>query len=68
MEMRRLASGREVKVLDKEIPIITTKCPEKWICVDLETRDTWILEDGHYRRPNPQEKKEAIKIIKRPRI
>lgn len=65
--MRTLAYGRKVKELDKEVDIITSKCPEKWVCVDLETRDTWILEDEHYRRPNPQEKKEAIKIIKRPR-
>ena len=64
---RKLYSGRTVKEEPKSVVVIDSKCPEKWVCVDLETTDTWIMENGHHRRPNAIEVKEAIKILKNPR-
>lgn len=69
---RALLSGRRVQEMGKSVPVIESKCPEKWVCVDLETGDTWVRENGkhitgNYRRPKAQEVREAVKILKNPR-
>jgi hypothetical protein len=47
-EKRKLASGREVSQQKTECPLtISSKCPDKWVFVDLETGDFW----HHNERP-----------------
>lgn len=67
MKTRRLASGREVEESNKQVHVITSKCPAKWACIDLETRDIWVLDGGHYRQPTKQEKREAALVMRNPR-
>lgn len=42
MKYRRLLTGKLVPELEKEVSIIiSTKCPAKWVLVDLETGDQY---------------------------
>lgn len=63
MKNRKLLSGREVKE-EKEQIVIKSKCPEKWACIDLETGNCWIMENGRHREFNTVEKAEVLKILK----
>ena len=39
---RKLLSGRKVEQQSEELPMtISSKCPQKWLFVDLETGDVW---------------------------
>lgn len=41
--MRKLKDGKEVPELDKpKILEVKTKCPEKWMLIDLETGEQYI--------------------------
>jgi len=66
LNLRKLNSGRTVEESLKQEIVIESKCPKKWVCIDLETRDVWV-KDEKFRRPNLVETKEAMKILKRPR-
>ena len=47
--MRKLLDGREVPELEQAKPLmVRTKCPEKWLLIDLETgeRYTGYSTDG----------------------
>jgi len=59
---RKLLSGRIVKEELKRTIVIDSKCPKKWVCIDLENGNIWV-KDRKYRRPNSIEKKEALKIL-----
>ena len=65
MKNRKLLSGREVKEEKTDQIVIKSKCPEKWVCIDLETGDCWIMDNGKHRILNTIEKKEVLKILKR---
>ena len=65
MKNRKLLSGREVKEEKTDQIVIKSKCPEKWACIDLETGDCWIMDNGKHRILNTIEKKEVLKILKR---
>ena len=41
--MRKLLDGREVEELDEAVDLtIHTKCPEKWLLIDLETGQEYV--------------------------
>ena len=51
MNMRKLQDGSEVKELaEPKVLTVKTKCPEKWLLVDLETgeRYTGYPTEGSY--------------------
>ena len=41
--VRVLVAGRTVPEVDEPVPLVlSTRCPQKWVAVDLETADIWI--------------------------
>jgi hypothetical protein len=45
MKTRQLQTGQEAQELEKPITLtVYTKCPEKWMLIDLETGERYI---GH---------------------
>jgi hypothetical protein len=51
---RTLQSGREVESQDKELRMsISSKCPAKWLFVDLETGDVWHHREGYKEGEHP---------------
>ncbi len=43
MKTRTLLDGREVEELDEPITLkVRTKCPEKWMLVDMQTGERYI--------------------------
>ena len=49
-KFRTLSSGREVKELDKAITLeVYTKCPEKWMLIDLETEQVYTGSENQER-------------------
>jgi hypothetical protein len=45
--MRKLQSGRKVEEQDKELTMaIKSKCPAKWLFVDLEDGNVWHWDEG----------------------
>lgn len=43
MKFRKLLNGKDVEELDKAIDLtIHTKCPEKWVLIDLETGQEYV--------------------------
>lgn len=43
MKTRKLIDGQEVEELDQAVDLtIHTKCPEKWLLIDLETGQEYI--------------------------
>ena len=47
---RTLSSGRQVKELDKAINLeVYTRCPEKWMLIDLETDQIYIGTENRER-------------------
>jgi len=62
---RKLISGRLVPELKKSIAVITSKCPFKWVSIDLETGNIWVYRKGcGNTRPSPKEINEIIDIFK----
>ena len=69
---RSLQSGREVKSQDEELHMtIASKCPAKWLFVDLETGDVWHHREGtkendvtFWRRANTIEIKELFQKLR----
>ena len=46
MKFRTLKSGRKVKDRTEEFDMtISSKCPDKWLFVDLETGDIWHMRN-----------------------
>jgi len=62
---RALLSGRIVEDETKETVVISSKCPLKWVCIDLEKGSAYVLENDHYRNINSVEKKEVLKILRK---
>ena len=47
---RQLQSGRAVPEADDVIELVSSRCPGKWIAVDLENGSVWAFErDGRPR-------------------
>ena len=73
MKKRELLSGRKVCERSKETKMtITSKCPDKWLFVDLETGDVWhaqknATEGGYpfWRGANEAEAKELRLVAHR---
>ena len=41
-QVRKLLDGREVQELEKALTLeVRTKCPEKWLLIDLETGERY---------------------------
>lgn len=56
---RTLSSGRQAKELDKAITLeVYTKCPEKWMLIDLETGQVYTGSEN-------QERGKQWKLIKK---
>lgn len=54
MKLRTLKSGRKVKGRATEFDMtISSRCPDKWLFVDLETGDIWHIRND---ATQPQEK------------
>lgn len=62
---RKLQSGREVKSQDEELRMtIASKCPDKWLFVDLETGDIWHHRKGYKEGEHPFWRSATAKEIK----
>lgn len=59
-QQRTLRSGRAVPELaDTSGLTLTTRCPTKWLAVDLETGDVWAGHSDGWRRATAEECQEA---------
>lgn len=64
MRVRTLLDGTKVPEGD-ELPLsIRTRCPGKWLFVDLETGDVWHHRDGGFRQVTPDIWKTLKKLVK----
>ena len=61
-ETRQLVDGTEVPETDSQKMTIDSKCPKKWLFVDLETEDIWAWRDDAFRRATPQQVK-ALSLV-----
>jgi hypothetical protein len=58
---RTLVDGSPVSVLSATVDIhLQTKCPQKWLAVDLETGEVWAGSTNGWRRAGPKE----LKLLK----
>lgn len=63
---RVLRSGRSVPAFAAMTDLsISTRCPEKWVAVDLETGDVWIGSETGWTRARHRERHEAHVIVER---
>ena len=62
---RTLKSGRQVAELDAVVSLtLTTRCPAKYITVDMETGEVWSwLANGRPNRAQDDVRQEAAKIL-----
>lgn len=61
---RTLRSGRSViEVIQATTLPIKTRCPEKWISLDLETGDIWMGSGCGWRRASPEISREAMEVM-----
>lgn len=64
MKFRRLLNGNQVEELDEAVDLtIHTKCPEKWLLIDLETGQEYIGSPT----PNLYGKWKRVKDDERPK-
>lgn len=60
-ESRTLRSGRVVpEMADLAHLSLNTKCPEKWISIDLETGDVWVGSPTGWKRATALQQQEAL--------
>jgi hypothetical protein len=62
---RTLKSGRCVP--DTPVPVeitMSTRCPAKWVSVDLETGDIWVPEKSTWKRASPAVAAELRALLK----
>lgn len=60
-QQRKLCSGRMVPELPATVDLaLTTRCPAKWLSVDLETGDVWAGTQSGWRRATGVEREEAL--------
>lgn len=60
VRQRKLRSGRAVPELSELAELsVTTRCPEKWVAVDMETGDVWIGSRTGWRRASMEQATEA---------
>lgn len=61
---RSLLSGRTVPELADTTSLpLTTRCPGKWLSVDLETGDVWAGSSKGWRRATPAQRQEAMACL-----
>jgi len=59
-QVRVLRSGRKVPEFPETTKLeIATRCPRKWISVDMETGEAWAGSASGWRRATAEESKEA---------
>lgn len=62
-QTRKLVDGSSVTALDQDKTLqIKTKCPEKWLMVDLETGTAWEPTGNHFSSASTQKLK-ALKLV-----
>lgn len=60
----KLRSGRMVPELPATVDLaLTTRCPSKWISVDLETGDVWLGTQSGWRRAADAERNDALACL-----
>lgn len=67
IKVRSSILGHQVfKSFDKDVIVsLRTKCPDKWLCVDLETADVWRKKDGAvFRRASAIDLVELIECVR----
>ena len=53
MNTRTLLDGRDVKELDKSVTLeVKTKCPSKWMLIDLQTGERYIGHEDPKKGPS----------------
>jgi hypothetical protein len=63
---RVLRSGRVVPELADTVSLtLTTRCPAKWLSLDMETGDVWVGSAAGWRRATAAEHKEAVACLER---
>ncbi len=61
VQQRKLRSGRSVPELPATVDLVlTTRCPAKWLTLDLETGDVWAGSQSGWRRATVAEREETI--------
>lgn len=61
---RALRSGRQVPELPSVVDLtLTTRCPTKWLSIDLETGDAWAGTPSGWKRATEQERAEALALL-----
>lgn len=63
-QSRKLRCGRMAPELPATVELpITTRCPSKWVSVDLETGDVWVGTQSGWRRAAAAERDDALACI-----
>lgn len=63
-QQRALKSGRAVPELPEVVDLrLTTRCPSKWVSVDLETGDIWVGSQTGWRRAGAEEQSDAAALL-----
>ncbi len=53
MNTRTLLDGRDVKELEKSVTLeVKTKCPSKWMLIDLQTGERYIGHEDPAKGPS----------------
>jgi hypothetical protein len=61
---RALKNGRQVREhAEAQNLTLTTRCPQKWVAVDLETGDVWAGSEEGWKRATDAVSREAVAIL-----
>lgn len=61
---RKLRSGRAVPELAESLTLdLITRCPDKWVSIDLETGDVWAGSSKGWKRSTATQRQEAIAAL-----
>lgn len=60
-----LPSRRTIACLEKPVDVtLTTRCPAKWVMVDMETGDFWRNDGQQFHRLSTQETSEVLDVAR----
>jgi len=63
--VRRLISGREAPEQSEVVALtLSTRVPDKWVALDLETGEVWAGTPGGWKRATPERVAEAAKCLR----
>lgn len=62
---RILQNGRKVNEEAQTVDMtLTTKCPKKWVVIDLETCDAWSWGDSGWTQATERQREEVQELLK----